>query len=106
MQSPNPQSAIPNTPLPPSTEFDTILQNPTKSNGNSCVRAHAREAPPPVIPTPSHVIPATTHVIPATTHVIPAKAGIPSLGADRIRHIAWSPRLINPMPTTHQTEPI
>ena len=43
MQSPidNPQSPTPNAPPPPSTEFDTIQQNPTKSNGNSCVCAHA-----------------------------------------------------------------
>ena len=43
MQSPidNPQSAIPNTLLPPSTGIDTMQQNAAKCGENSC--AHARE---------------------------------------------------------------
>ena len=48
MQSPiinppidNPQSAIPNALLPPSTGIDTMQQSSTKHNENSC--AHARE---------------------------------------------------------------
>ena len=47
MQSPidNLQSSINNAPLPPSTGIDTIQQNPTKSNGNSCVRARGTAFP-------------------------------------------------------------
>ena len=48
-------------PLPPATEIDTIRQSSTRLYRNSCPRARAREASPPVIP---------------------AKAGILSLGMD------------------------
>ena len=88
-------------PLPPSTGIDTILHNPTKSNGNSCARvpfvharthAHARNSPrnaatvrrvhscgtrpTPIIPhsqtTPLPLLFRHSHPV----YVIPAKAGI------------------------------
>ena len=109
MQSPidNLQSSIDNVPLPPSTGIDTIQQNPTKSNGNSCVCARAHEAqrsrrvqehsvppnrqfsPSSVVPDPptSYPDPLTSYPdpltsYPAPTHVIPAKAGIPPPGTN------------------------
>ena len=57
-----------------STEFYRILQNPTKSDGNSCVRMRARARRP----LPSFPRRQAPPVIPTPTHVIPAKAGIPS----------------------------
>ena len=73
MQSPidNLQSSIDNAPLPPSTGIDTIQQNPTKSNGNSCVPARVHEAQHGVLAyrmrtQPAHAGTAPSHVISRT----------------------------------------
>ena len=81
--------------LPPATKPGKIRQNPTKSDGNSCVRvrARAREETERSFPSLCTDCPQLASdwtlrrsrrissflpglVIPASTHVIPAKAGI------------------------------